>query len=79
MGLSRLRKIPTRLQDDAYAAFCQSYHTQTAPNRRQCPLKNREAYEKAFWAYDIYGWLLEWMGRGMVESADDINAMLLNQ
>lgn len=39
-------------------------------------LSNRDAYERAFWAYGIYGWLLEWMGRGMVESADDINAML---
>lgn len=42
-------------------------------------LENREAYEKAFWAYGIYGWLMEWMGRGMVESADDINAMLQNK
>lgn len=45
-----------------------------------CPeLENREAYEKAFWAYGIYGWLMEWMQRGMVESADEINAMLQNQ
>lgn len=42
-------------------------------------LGNPEAYEKAFWAYGIYGWLMEWMQRGMVESADEINAMLLNQ
>ena len=45
----------------------------------QPELGNREAYEKAFWTYGIYGWLLEWMGRGMAESADDINAMLQNQ
>ena len=36
---------------------------------------NREAYGKAFIAYGIYGWLMEWMARGMVESADEINAM----
>lgn len=42
-------------------------------------LGNREAYERAFWAYGIYGWLMEWMGRGMVESADGINAMLQGQ
>lgn len=45
----------------------------------QPELDNQEAYEKAFWAYGIYGWLLEWMGRGMMESADDINALLQNQ
>lgn len=42
-------------------------------------LSNREAYEKSFRAYGIYGWLLEWMRRGMAESAEDINAMLQGQ
>ena len=42
-------------------------------------LSNREAYEKSFRAYGIYGWLLEWMRRGMAESVEDINAMLQGQ
>lgn len=39
-------------------------------------LGNKEAYGKAFLAYGIYGWLMEWMKRGMTESADAINTML---
>lgn len=38
-------------------------------------LENKEAYAKAFWTYGIYGWLMEWMKRGMTESAGAINAM----
>lgn len=39
-----------------------------------CP--NTEAYLKAFWAYGLYGWILEWMRRGMVESSGEIFATL---
>ena len=39
-------------------------------------MDNKEAYGKAFIAYGIYGWLMEWMSRGMKESEDEINAML---
>lgn len=39
-------------------------------------LSNRDAYQKAFFAYGLYGWILEWMDRGMAESPEDINRML---
>ncbi len=39
-------------------------------------LDNRTAYSKAFFAYGMYGWILEWMKRGMSEDADGINSML---
>lgn len=39
-------------------------------------LSNQTAYEKAFFAYDLYGWILEWIGRGMTESPEGINNML---
>ncbi len=40
-------------------------------------LDNKTAYSKAFFAYGMYGWILEWMKRGMAEDSDDINAILL--
>lgn len=39
-------------------------------------LSNQEAYGKAFFAYGLYGWVLEWIGRGMKESPEDINRFL---
>lgn len=39
-------------------------------------LSNREAYEKAFFAYGLYGWICEWIQRGMQESPEEINDML---
>lgn len=36
-------------------------------------LDNKEAYEKAYLAYGIYGWVIEWIKRGMKESAEEIN------
>ncbi|MDO5519798.1 MAG: TetR-like C-terminal domain-containing protein [bacterium] len=41
-------------------------------------LPNKLAYKKAFFAYGLYGWLLEWMNKGMQEGADEIQAMLLD-
>ncbi len=41
-------------------------------------LSNKEAYDKAFFSYGLYGWICEWIKRGMKESADDINQMLLS-
>ena len=41
-------------------------------------LSNSEAYTKAFFSYGLYGWICEWIKRGMKESADDINKMLLD-
>ncbi len=40
-------------------------------------LSNQEAYGKAFFAYGLYGWVLEWIGRGMRETPDEINRILL--
>lgn len=42
-------------------------------------LENEDAYMKSFLAYGIYGWVMEWMKRGMVEEFNDINAMLTFQ
>ena len=35
-------------------------------------MANLEAYMKSFWAYGIYGWMLEWIKRGMPESGDEL-------
>jgi hypothetical protein len=35
-------------------------------------MQNLEAYTKSFWAYGIYGWLLEWIKRGMPESGNEL-------
>lgn len=34
-------------------------------------MSNLEAYMKSFWAYGIYGWMIEWIKRGMPESGDE--------
>ena len=34
------------------------------------------AYMKSFWAYGIFGWIHEWISRGMQESGDEMDAML---
>ncbi|MGN0504932.1 MAG: TetR/AcrR family transcriptional regulator [Lachnospiraceae bacterium] len=39
-------------------------------------MTNQEAYGKAFFAYGLYGWIDEWIARGMQESAEELNAML---
>ena len=36
-------------------------------------MNNLEAYIKSFWAYGIYGWLLEWIKRGMPESGKELS------
>ena len=35
-------------------------------------MPNMEAYMKSFWAYGIYGWMLEWIKRGMQESGSEL-------
>jgi len=40
-------------------------------------LSNKEAYEKAFFSYGLYGWICEWIKRGMKESADEINSLFI--
>ena len=39
---------------------------------------NIDAYSKSFFAYGLYGWIVEWMMRGMQESADEMNTLLTN-
>ncbi|PPQ49283.1 TetR/AcrR family transcriptional regulator [Paenibacillus peoriae] len=39
-------------------------------------MSNKEAYEKAFFAYGLYGWIDEWIARGMQESPEEINQLL---
>lgn len=38
-------------------------------------MPNLEAYMKSFWAYGIYGWMLEWIKRGMHESGDELKVL----
>lgn len=35
-------------------------------------MPNLEAYMKSFWAYGIYGWLQEWIKRGMEEDGKEL-------
>ena len=35
-------------------------------------MSNLEAYMKSFWAYGIYGWMIEWINRGMPESGSEL-------
>ena len=35
-------------------------------------MANIEAYMKSFWAYGIYGWMVEWIKRGMPESGREL-------
>ena len=36
---------------------------------------NFDAYEKAFFSYGLYGWICEWIERGMQETPDEINEL----
>ena len=38
-------------------------------------MPNIEAYMKSFWAYGIYGWLLEWIKRGMPEGGIELSTL----
>ena len=40
-------------------------------------MPNLEAYMKSFWAYGIYGWLLEWIKRGMQESGKELETLFV--
>ena len=42
-------------------------------------LPNVAAYSVAFVSYGIYGWIEEWIARGMQESADEIYNILISQ
>ena len=37
------------------------------------------AYATAFLAHGIYGWIAEWVARGMQESPEEMAALLANQ
>lgn len=41
-------------------------------------MENIETYIKSFWAYGIYGWLIEWMKHGMPESGDELYQLFKN-
>lgn len=41
-------------------------------------LSNQDVYSKAFLAYGIYGWVREWIERGMQESAEEINQLFIS-
>lgn len=38
-------------------------------------MQNLEAHMKSFWVYGIYGWMLEWIKRGMQESGKELTAL----
>ena len=38
-------------------------------------MQNLEAYMKSFGAYGIYGWMLEWIKRGMQESGKELSTL----
>ena len=38
-------------------------------------MPNLDAYMKSFWAYGIYGWLLEWIKRGMQERGKELETL----
>jgi AcrR family transcriptional regulator len=38
-------------------------------------MTNLEAYMKSFWAYGIYGWMLEWIKRGMQEGGKELKIL----
>lgn len=40
-------------------------------------ISNSEAYGKAFLAYGIFGWVNEWISRGMKEKPEEINKMFI--
>lgn len=39
-------------------------------------LSNFDAYGKSFFAYGLYGWINEWVQRGMDESPEQLNEMM---
>lgn len=38
-------------------------------------MSSPKAYLKSFWAYGIYGWMMEWMRRGMQEEGSELLKM----
>ena len=41
-------------------------------------MANIEAYMKSFWAYGIFGWMIEWIKRGMPESGKELLKIFTN-
>jgi len=39
---------------------------------------NLQAYLKSFWAYGVYGWIIEWLKRGMPESSEELLQLFQN-
>ncbi len=42
-------------------------------------MDNQTAYHQAYFAYGLYGWMCEWVNRGMQESADGMAQLLKKQ
>ena len=41
-------------------------------------MANIEAYMKSFWAYGVFGWMIEWIKRGMPESGRELLKIFTN-
>jgi len=39
---------------------------------------NLDAYLKSFWAYGVYGWIIQWIKRGMQESSQELLKLFKN-
>jgi len=39
---------------------------------------NLDAYLKSFWAYGVYGWIIQWIKRGMQESSQELLQLFKN-
>ncbi len=39
---------------------------------------NLDTYLKSFWAYGVYGWIIEWIKRGMQESSQELLQLFKN-
>ena len=49
--------------------------TVVATARLNPDMPNLEAYLKSFWAYGIFGWIKEWIQRGMTESGEELERL----
>ncbi|MCD8103570.1 MAG: TetR family transcriptional regulator C-terminal domain-containing protein [Lachnospiraceae bacterium] len=58
---------------DLFHLFLTVLREQSGP---KAEYENMWAYTTAFIAYGTYGWIEEWVGRGMQESGDEMAALL---
>ena len=66
---------------DFYTVLCDAglssilMDTVVATARLNPDMPNLEAYLKSFWAYGIFGWIKEWIQRGMIESGEELERL----